>query len=220
LVNVLGLAKDAGVGVMQLFKRLKGRPPSSSTKLQDGNVSIEIDNSTHIHVNADVFQAYSDRGVWTAVDGVVKPLRTKGIDTLEINDPTGSVVKSITNQEVEDSHDLAVIETVSGLPADAEILDEGEHIAVCRIVKLSFDDRYIWTFTDGSRQFNAHIADEQFWNKAKDGEFAFASGDVLRVRLWVRNWRDRNGKIHGEYRVLEVIEVIAVKRLSQQKLIK
>jgi hypothetical protein len=219
LVKVLGLAKDAGVGVVQLFKRLKGRPPSSSTKLQDGNVSIEIDNSTHIHVNADVFQVYSDRGVRAAVDGVVKPLRTKGIDILEIKDPAGSVIESITDQEVEDSQALAVIETVSGLPADAEILHEGEHIAVCQIVKLSFDDRYIWTFTDGSKQFNAYIADEQFWNKVKDREFAFANGDVLRVRLWVRNWRDRDGKMHGESRVLQVIEVIAVKRLSQQKLI-
>ncbi len=105
-------------------------------------------------------------------------------------------------------------EEVSYYAADEledELLDE-ERAAMLQIVKLSFVDKYKWTFADGSGgSLNADMEDEEFFKRIQSRQVTFASGDVLKVRLHSKTWRTEKG-LRTEHRVLEVLDVIPAPR--------
>ena len=71
-----------------------------------------------------------------------------------------------------------------------------------QIVTASFQNRYRWRFSDGNLTFAAPMEDESFFKRIDDGE-RFGKGDILRVDLYERQWRDRKG-LHAEYKILRV----------------
>jgi hypothetical protein len=97
------------------------------------------------------------------------------------------------------------------------LLHEEERTAFLTIVKLSFNERYKWRFTDGNAMFEADIDDNDFFDRVQRREVHFASGDVLKVKLFLRTSRNEKGKLHTDYIVREVLEVIPAP--SQTKLI-
>jgi hypothetical protein len=137
-------------------------------------------------------------------------LRRQGIERLEAK-KNGETIESIEREDVPMTGLPAVIGNRALVP-----LAEAEHIAPFEIVRLSFEDRYKWTFTDGNLTFNADVDDEVFWNRLQRRELSFSKGDILRVRYTVRSWRDEKG-LHSEYKIIEVIEVLPA--ASQPKLL-
>jgi hypothetical protein len=97
------------------------------------------------------------------------------------------------------------------------VLDESTRTAFLTIVKLSFDERYKWRFSDGNANFDADLDDEAFFQEVQNRKVHFASRDVLKVVLWIETSRTPTGRLHSEYKVLRVLEVIP--GLEQRKLL-
>ncbi len=174
LLAVLGLIHVGEVGVIQLFKLAKGAQLTPGTTLQTGNVIIQTGAGASVEVRSDVIKVYNDGDTRKAYDGMVKPLRKQGIEKFEAKH-NDEVVALIERDDV----------PIGGLPA---VLDTGKQLAVIdteqvrvfQIVRLSFEDRYKWTLTDGSVTFNANIEDEAFWEQLRHRRFSFAKGDILK----------------------------------------
>ena len=49
-----------------------------------------------------------------------------------------------------------------------EIVHEGDHVAVFQVVRVSFKERYKWTLSDGERNFNVAVHDDDFVRKVEE----------------------------------------------------
>jgi hypothetical protein len=204
LLAIIGVIHVGEVGVIQFFKLTKGRPAPGTT-LQNGNVIIQINGgASSVEVRPDVIKVSSEPAVRKAFDGIVKPLRRPGIDKLEAKHDN-VVVERIARDDVPMGGISYWVVDNSAL-----LLHDEERIGAFEIVRLSFEDRYKWTLTDGNATFNADIEDEAFWERLQRRELAFAKGDVLRVRMLVNTIRTDKG-LRSEYKVVEVLDLITAK---------
>lgn len=196
LLGILFGSSVVGGGLFGLIKWLRGRKPTDTKILENGNVRIQIDN-LHLEVNRDVFNLYEDRSVREASSGVVKPLEREGIERLDVRQE-GKVVESVSRQE---APYFSVVD-------QEDALVDQEREAAFEIVTLSFEERFKWRLSDGSGTITVDIEDQEFFQKVQSREFSFAKGDILRVRLHTRSWRDEKG-LHTEHKVLKVLQVIS-----------
>lgn len=197
----------SGVSLFKFIKWLRGRKAAGATKLENGNVLIQIqDNSVHNHVEnhievpKEIIDLYNDMAVRGAVEKVVKPLERPGIDRFEVRGPEGNVKESVVKEE------LSYFSVAPPPPEERPLLDD-VRVAVLEVVKPSFDDSLKWTFSDGNGKLNADIVDRSFLDRVARVEVTFAKGTVLRVRLQSKSVQTPNG-LRAENKVLEVLEVI------------
>ena len=178
ILKLLGLLGSGGGGLLGLYRWLKGRKLLPGTTLKDGNiqVSIEGDDNQATIVQPRVVSLYNNTSVRSAFSGVVKPLRSPGIDEFQVKEQK-KVTERITESEIEFFE--------IGTPVE-KVLDESEVDAHFKIVKLSFTNRYKWTFSDGNATFNAKIDDHEFFERVEKREITFTSGDLLYLRLYKR----------------------------------
>lgn len=197
------LITSASGGLIWLSKKIKGRKVTKATTLENGMVRLEIPGETeHIIVPQDVARIYNDSKAKAALQSALKPLDKKGIDVFQVR-KRGKVIQSIDKTE-----------TVYFSPDQQiqEILIESERETVLEIIKPSFKDKYKWVFSDGQSTFFADVEDELFVNKVAKRQIAFASGDVLRVKMRDKSWRDSEGKLNTDHVVLNVLMVIEAPR--------
>lgn len=187
-------------GLVKLVKFLRGRKPAGTTQETDGTFSIKVegDNSqiSVVNIHSEVILLFNDAGIREALAGVVKPLEAEGIDSLEI-----AGEQSTERIEKQEAHYFTRPEV-----EETQIADETRE-GVFEIVKLSFTDRYKWTFSDGNATFNADILDDEFFERLQRREHAFAKGDLLRVKVRIVTWRSSGG-LRAQYSILDVIEVV------------
>ena len=151
---------------------------AEGTTLEDGSVKIDTKGDNNIVnpviVNGDVYQLCNSPRIRQGMRDVAAPLREPGIEKVEIQHG-GQVIGQIDGDEYR-YFDVP-------LPVDDEDIDEYE--GVYYIEKLSFADRYKWTFRDptGDLIFNASMADQEFMARMAVRAVNFADGDALRVRL-------------------------------------
>ena len=178
ILQLLGLAGAGGGGLLGLYRWLKGRKPSPETTLKDGRVqiSIEGDNNQVTLVQPQVSSLYNNPDVRSAYRGVVKPLKHPGIDEFQVKEQK-QITTRITKSELEFFEVGTRVE---------KVIDESEVDAHFQIVKLSFTNRYKWTFSDGNATFNATIDDDEFFKRVGRREIKFTSGDLLYLRLYKR----------------------------------
>jgi hypothetical protein len=188
-----------GGSVLALMKWLRGRKPAVGTTLDSGNTEIRIegDNSQVMVVPSNTVRLYNNINIRQRFQAVVAPVRQPGIDVLKIGEED-----ALTK---EDAASFAE-------PSPAEnLIAEGEQDGVFEIQKLSFTDRYKWTFSDGNATFNAAIEDDEFFERVQSRRISFASGDVLRIRFWKRSVQTEHG-MKTEYVVRKVLEYIPAPR--------
>jgi hypothetical protein len=208
LLNLLGLSGASGgvYGLIRLVKWLRGQPPQQVTVEGDKEM-VRVD-AGGIQVHVGTINLYNDNSVRRALQRVIRPLEREGIDRFEVRDgnhPVESVEKSQAGYFRVDDADTT-----------GSMLHEEERTAFLTIVKLSFDERYKWRFSDGNARFEADIDDAGFFGRVQNRQLYFANGDVLKVRLFMRTSRNEKGKLHTDYIVREVLEVIPAP--DQQKL--
>lgn len=196
LAGLVGLAQGGCISLIAFIKWLKGQKPAESITLENGNIKIII-NSESLEVQPEIIQLYNDTNVRSALEGVIKPLEQPGINRFEVRRDK-NIIESITREEVP----YFLIPSI-----EEEITIDNERIAALEIVKLSFEEKYKWMFSDGNMTLNADIEDEGFLNKLNRREILFAKGDVLKVKLYTKSWRTEKG-LRTEYKVLRVLEVI------------
>jgi hypothetical protein len=198
LLEVLGLTVGGhiGVGLFELLRWLKRRKPESATTISSGNVQLTIGGENKV-VNVNVFNLSQSTLIRADVRGIIAPLRSDGFDVFEAHDGD-RVATRIKSDEVRDFD-----------PSDDEpdILYSGENEALLELIKPSFRAGNKWTVSDGRSQFFVDFEDESFIADVQAGKIAFKKGDVLKVRLLTRNWRE-NGSLRTLNTVVKVLDIL------------
>lgn len=91
--------------------------------------------------------------------------------------------------------------------ATETIIHQSDHVAVFQVVRASFKERYKWTLSDGERNFNVAVHDDEFVRKVEGGQLSFRRGDGLKVHVETVSRKTDKG-IDTEYKILKVLEVI------------
>ncbi|WP_281761832.1 hypothetical protein [Pseudodesulfovibrio nedwellii] len=203
ILGLLGIA-PAGVctGLFWLLNKAKGRKATRIKSQPNNTAEITFDQNGQIEkiiVNGDVAALFANTSVRKAVDKVVEPLRTEGIDSLYLE-----------NQEARTP--LAEKQTTEYFtPPDFEPVllneDEQPQVRFFSIVSLSFKEDNKWRLTDGSTPINVKITDKKFLQDVNENRINFAKGDTLKVNLKTIQMQTKDG-LKTEYEADKILDHI------------
>jgi hypothetical protein len=196
----VALPANAVGGLFKLIRFLRGRKPEGVTII-DNRVQITIGREV-FEAHEDAYRMWLDEKIRRAVDGLVRPVETPGIDWVEARygEQTERVVKS-------------EFESFAAPPRQIEPrtpamvgTEPPPRETILRIVKPSFEPGQKWRFSDGNAVFNASIADEAFIKRVQDRQEGFYNGDLLRVLLKSAQSVTAGGNLSAEYTVEKVVK--------------
>lgn len=195
LTTAVGTPVAGYKGLLGLLKWLRGRQINRVVLLENGLMRIELDDE-HIDVERQVIDLYRQAKLRKALEGVLKPLESEGIDEFAVTDrPQSERFLTINKQE------LHYFSTPALAP---ETLSEEEVEMNLQLVNVAFREDNKWRFYDGTTSFYAQVLDHDFLRQVQ-GNQPFASGDILRARL--RRTQTLVGEnMKTEYVLLEVLE--------------
>lgn len=203
LLEWLGLIKEnagnifaGGAGLLWLIKRVRGRPINQVVLLDTGKVRVVMDDDA-FEVEEKVLTLYRQYRVRQALEGVLKPLESEGIDTFAVTDLKQA------NRFIEITKaDRAYFKTPE---PESEALSDDEFEVNLQIVSISFQEGNKWRFNDGASVFYADMLDEAFVSAVAASATSFTKGDILKVKL--RRIQSLVGDaFRTEYTVLKVLE--------------
>jgi len=195
LLQGLGLIGGAGLGLIGLVKRLRGRRPSQIQYLDNKVVLTVIDETSTERIEVDLAtgKLWQDKVVRKTLQQVVRPLMQDGIDVFAAG-REGVPESVITRAELPW---FTFDETA--LELNSQIIEQ-----VCLIESVTFKDDNKWKLNNG-QTFYAFMEDERFLAGVGDGTIRFGKGDRLRVLMRIAQ-HDRAGKLETSYHVVEVLE--------------
>ncbi len=200
LLTLIGFARFGAVGtantVIEIIRRLQGKPPKSVTPSQDGaEVELELPTGEKIRVQRGVWEICISHKARTAVHKVVKPLDREGVEDLEIIEQNETVTR-INKSEAR--------YFITPEQAEEE-LQVSERITHVSIVSLWFTGENKWKLNEGGNIFNASITDHNFIRKTLANEESFQAGDLLKVRLKQTQFKTEAG-LKSEWEIVEVLD--------------
>jgi hypothetical protein len=209
LLELLGLVVGGPgvIGLIQLIKLLKNRKPEGTTTLINGNVQLIVSNSEQIEVTQNVYNLYRDPAVRGDARRMVAPLETEGIDVFEARDGNELAVRILSDE----SKYFVPSETTE------DLLFNGESEALLEVISPSFESGLKWRVSDGRSRFVVDVQDETFIERIQAREVSFTKGDVLKVRLLTRNWRER-GSLKSQNTIIKVLDILRAQPPTQTKL--
>jgi len=198
------------VGLIQLKKHLKGKPPKE----------VKNENSTTVIINGDNNQLSIDSSIYQIYESntVVNDALAQNFDTID-QDPAISAFE-ITDEK-ENPYVRVERPEFKDLSQKTEIIDENKKIIIentrLNIVRLSFEENLKWDFYYRGNKISAKIADPNF-QKLIDNGASFAKGDVLEVELHINQFFDNsvNTYINKSYQINRIIQHYT--RDEQQKI--
>jgi hypothetical protein len=199
ILTLLGLAKVGGKAVVnsviEIIRRLRGRPPKSVTPVQDSaEIELELQTGEKLRVERGVWEICVSRKARTAIHKIVKPLDKEGIEELEVVREQQTITR-ISKSEA----------PYFAAPEESqEQLQVSERITHVSIVSLWFAEEHKWKLNEGGNVFNASISDPAFIKKTLSNEESFQAGDLLKVKLRQTQFRTPSG-LKSEWEVVEVI---------------
>ncbi|WP_430318300.1 hypothetical protein [Pseudomonas nitroreducens] len=203
LLEWIGLIEDhagklaaGSYGLFWLIKRIRGRHINQVVLLDNGRVKVVLDEES-LETEQKVLELYRQFRVRRALEGVLKPLESDGIDTFAVTDLKQSQrFIEITKAE------RFYFKTPE---AESEPLSDDEFDVNLQIVSISFQDGNKWRFNDGASVFYADMLDEAFAAQVAASAASFTKGDILKVRL--RRVQSLSGEsFKTDYSVLKVLE--------------
>lgn len=179
-----------------LWKHLEGAPPKEVAVKRDEVHVTNRDGKVLVVQNSTVnLVLYSEKPAEAVERFVRRPLMQDGIEAIRISGES-SQEETVINQS-----EAQCFVPVS--PSE-DVLDTQMRIGLV-IESAAFKEGNKWRFSDGTSTFYAEIVDEKFLHRIDIGEERFGKGDVLIVRLRMR--QVRTGRDFEVLRqVLEVIE--------------
>ncbi len=208
-LGLVGFTAGGSVGGLLGFRKLqKGRKIASETQVvaKNGSISYNItfegsDNT--INILAPVRELANDPKVSQAEKAMVRPLRAKGIDTLETRED-GRPIHRVGKDEVDyfgqaDSVAEDVEDTLSTLTTILELRGP------------VFVDGERWQFNFGDQKISAEISDRSFLVRVFAYGERFGVGDKLKVELEIGQYQTASGKIKNNYKIIKVHNVWTAK---------
>lgn len=195
IVGTGTIVAGVGKGLLGLLKWLQGRSFNRVVLLDNGLVRIELDDE-HFEVEQQVVELYRQAKLRAALQAVMKPLETPGINEF-----------AVTNKEQSKKFVVVTHEDVAYFAApelSPELLSEQEVEMNLQLVNIAFKDDNKWRFSDGSTSFYAQVVDQRFLDQVRRNE-SFSGGDILKARL-KRTQSLTGDSMKTEYVLLEVLE--------------
>jgi hypothetical protein len=188
LCTLLGVgATGVAFGLFKMFKTKKGRlidPVADAPLLRPVEINIELNRYIRL---------YNDNDVRSSIRRTLRPLREDGITEFQTR-MNGVVIERVTKEDL--------------MAADEAELNEIEEVEErwLDIQKVALVRHLAWHFAGDGATFDAKITDDNLWKKVEEGD-RFGAGDRLKVILHTTASRDRNGRLHVEHVITEVLEI-------------
>lgn len=194
LISIIGFIKDGDRSLIDFIKKLKNRKIKSITRLEVGNVKVEIEGGEIMEISQEVIKLFGNFKVRKSLELIIKkPLENLGVD--EIIFSGKGATEKITKTE---SGYFALPEI------DETLISEQELQSNLQIVNISFKEDNKWRFYDGNNTFYAVILDKDFLGKIATNEEYFAKDDLLEVLLAIKQYSVPEG-IRAEYYIKKVL---------------
>jgi hypothetical protein len=193
------LAEGVIVGLIALYKLLKGKKPKpGSVIIHDNHGTIIVENR-EIKVDARSAKLYMNDPIRADLDRVLLPVAKEGIDELKVF-KDGVVLDEVNKSDLPER--LSVSEDTRD--SSAQVLTSSRE-ALVKVVTAGFEEGK-WKFSDGSSKFTATIDDPVFQEKLDNRQEGFYKGDMLRVVLKSTQTEKTDGKIQTKHSVEEVLD--------------
>lgn len=212
LMTVLGWGTgvhEVVCGIFSLIKKLRNRSIKEAVAKEDNKIELHLEEGEIIITTKDTMKVFVDLRCREAIEKVMKPLQTEGIDSFELRNPdephSKMALESILKDEVGyfKSPQPAQVEEKEKLP---------EQEITVKITSITFEKGNKWRLTDGNNTFWAKIKDQDFLNQVENGSISFTNGDMLRIRYYIQQ-TVKNDTLSSEYIVTKVLEL---KKRTQQ----
>ncbi|EMG9695738.1 MULTISPECIES: hypothetical protein [Acinetobacter] len=196
ILGLVGFFGGATVGVIQIYKKLKGNPPVKIEETVD-HAKVFYTETEYLEVDKRALRLYRSKVIASDIEKMLEPLSKDGIDSFY-------VVKEMLDENVELFIDKKEVEYFKFQDID-DHLSESITETFLQIESISFKEKNKWRFNNGGSTINASITDEVFLQKIDSGLLRFGKGDLLKVKLKTIQFLAHT-KLKTEFEVVEVIE--------------
>ncbi|HCT7911870.1 TPA: hypothetical protein OT848_000376 [Acinetobacter baumannii] len=196
ILGLVGFFGGATVGVIQIYKKLKGNPPVKIEETVD-HAKVFYTETEYLKVDKRALRLYRSKVIASDIEKMLEPLSKDGIDSFY-------VVKEMLDENVELFIDKKEVDYFKFQDID-DHLSESITETFLQIESISFKEKNKWRFNNGGSTINASITDEVFLQKIDSGLLRFGKGDLLKVKLKTIQFLAHT-KLKTEFEVMEVIE--------------
>jgi hypothetical protein len=176
LLEVLGftwlVTGPVRCGLLQLVKRLRGRPIQRTEIIDQGSVRLVLEDE-QIVITRGMATVFGDLAVRKAFSRVLEPLNRHGVDVFEIRTPDGRLVDRVTRA------DLPAFEPPAPVITEPHSVLESERDRAFTIVSLTFRDANKWRMYDGQNTISVTMDDADFLARVDAHEVSFQKDDAL-----------------------------------------
>ena len=177
-------------------------------------ITVPGDNNT-VKVDNRVTILLHDDSVRKAQSELLNPLRVNGVTTFRTKDNDNQIAKEVEEDEVLNGYFDVVPDEVGAAqnPIPTQMLE-----ALLLLHAPVFKKGPKWQFIYGEQRVYASILDEDFNKKVFEDGARFGVGDCFLVRLSITQTIKENGKIHNDYEIIAVTEIIPRPKHQQRPL--
>lgn len=194
LAHIKELIFGSTAGLFFLIRWLRGRRVKAQEQIPPRSVKLTLDDNTSMTVPNEVLRLYQRPNIQRNARRFVEPLSREGVESVEVR------VANETSLRLE-AGDIGAFPE----PEEVPLVDHEMQMYVA-IAAVAFVEGNKWRFSSGDDTFYAAVEDQRFLEDIEQGK-AFRKGDVLRCRMRLIQTQ-RNGNLHTERRVVEVMEHI------------
>lgn len=205
LLSLLGFTGTVSAGLIQFILKLKNSKVKKVEELPNNEIKITyIDNSEtkNITINKNVYNFYNDIDLRTSLNKVLSPLKSNGIDSLEIRDSSKNVKEEITKTDLQ----------YFDINSQNDFLDANIIDMWLSFLSISFKDGNKWRFAYGDSEFYATMEDEEFLNNVDNNSLSFSKSDAIKAQVKIEQYLTEKG-IKTEYKILKILEYKSVAQL-------
>lgn len=164
----------AAIGLM---KWLRGKKRIERQENPDGATVITAQDGSQITVSSSVVNIVYNAQFRKAAEAMVKPLESRGIDSLRISS------SDIPEAVIVTSDELDAFRTPEEDDEVEDILEPTEREAILTVDTVNFVVGNKWRLREGQEKISAEIQDPDFLSSVANGTRSFAANDTLRVTL-------------------------------------
>jgi len=194
---------DVVKNVVEIVKALKGKKVQSVTEIGNGMTRLTVEHNHTHDVSDRVFNLIKKRSIQHDVKHIVSPLRSDGIDALNILAKSGELLESVT------SDDLSSFEAMPYmLPADEQVAIENTSTIEkwFKVITISSDTRIHWKLSDGSNTYSVKVDDKTLIRDAAEGHLGIEPGFLVNAKI-MSETRLVNNEPKTENHLVAVLEV-------------
>ncbi len=202
---ISGAATGATIGVVKIYKFLKGKPKRVE-KLESGDVKLFSNDDNSITVNKKSFALFQNTNIQQKIYNIYgDSLANTGVDKVS------SYLKSEPDQKVE----VSKAEVAYFNPANAILNDEDETANEKKnIVTMFLNPKRVsvegepdnWSFRKGQDEIiKATIKDNEFLDKLKRNEIRLVHGDLLEVTVVIVQSIGKDGQVYSKNEIIKVL---------------